>query len=175
VCRSVESKVARTTSQNAPKETRVSASITSSGGRRCVTLAGAVTVDATDLELVGRFRELVLTKRTAEALQLMSRNVELVTPQGTMGYPEIEELWSGPDEGFDHLELELVPVCLEDVGKGRILAETDYVFRWKETGEISNTEHRAMLYGVENSKIRRMQFVLNPDDAWAAAGGRRDV
>lgn len=132
-------------------------------------------MDATALELVRRFRELVLTNRTAEALQLMSRDLEFVTPQGTMGYPEIEEAWSDVDQGFDHLELELVSVCLEDVGDGRFLGETDYVFRWKETGEISNTEHRAMLYGVEDGKIRRMQFFLNPDDAWAAAGAKRRV
>src|SRR5205807_6853289 len=97
-----------------------------------------------------------------------------VTPTGaTLDYARFKQMMSEPEQEFDHLTFELVATGLHDVGENRYLGETDHVYRWKETGEISNIEHRVMVFVVGEGKIRRMKFFVKPGEAWAAAGVER--
>jgi ketosteroid isomerase-like protein len=130
-------------------------------------------VEVSGLDVVRRYRDLIGEKRVEEAVELFSPDFEFASPEGTHSLAEVKKMWSGPGPQFDHLELEIVPVGLHAVDESRFLAESDYVFRWKETGEISNVEHRAMLYTLANGKIRRMRFFLKPEDGWAEAGMER--
>ncbi|MDQ2968414.1 MAG: hypothetical protein M3R37_08875 [Actinomycetota bacterium] len=125
------------------------------------------------LEVVRRYRELVFGERAQEAIAFLSQDLELVFPQGTVGYTELTGWLSEPPEEFDHLLLENVEAGIHELPDGGVLSETDQVYRWKETGEVSNREHRAMLWRVENGKIRYMKFFVKPDDAWAEAGVER--
>jgi ketosteroid isomerase-like protein len=130
-------------------------------------------VEVSGLDVVRRYRDLIGEKRVEEAVELFSPDFEFASPQGTHGLAEVKEMWSAPGPQFDHLELEIVPVCLYAVDETRFVTESDYVFRWKQTGEIGNVDHRAMLYTVENGKIRRMRFFLEHEEAWAEAGVER--
>jgi hypothetical protein len=126
------------------------------------------------LELVRRYRALIGAGEMDQALQLLSEELEFVAPDGsTFDYPQTKELLSGPPPDFDHLTLELVPTSLQEVGDDRYIGESEQVFRWKETGEISNVERRAMLYDVDGGKIRRMKYFVSPEEAWAEAGVER--
>jgi hypothetical protein len=69
--------------------------------------------------------------------------------------------------------METVDAGLHKLPDGGLLSETDEVYRWKETGEVSNTERRAILWRVENGKIRYMKFFVEPEEAWAEAGVER--
>jgi hypothetical protein len=130
-------------------------------------------MNTSGLEVVRRYRELVREERPKEAIPLLSEELEFVSPAGTLGFAECTEMLVGPQPEFDHLLMENVDVGLHELPDGRLLSETDQVYRWKETGEASNTEHRAMLWRVENGKIRYMKFFPSPDEAWAAAGVER--
>jgi hypothetical protein len=125
------------------------------------------------LEVVRRYRSLVREKRAEEAVKLLSEELEFVLPQVTIGVAEVFEALSGPGPEFDHLVMESVDAGLHELPDGGLLSETDDVYRWKETGDVSNTEHRAMLWRVENGKIRYMKYFLKPEQAWAEAGVER--
>jgi hypothetical protein len=122
---------------------------------------------------VRRYRNLVFEERPAEATALLSEELEFVSPQGTLGYAEFAEMLVGPPPDFDNLVLETVDTGLHELPEGVFLSETEQVYRWKETGEVSNTEHRAMLWRVETGKIRYMKFFVDPGQAWAEAGVER--
>jgi hypothetical protein len=114
--------------------------------------------------LVGRYRDLISAGHVDEAL-------EFLAPDGsTLVLAELKAVLSGPRPQFDQLTLETLPTGLHDVGKGRYLGQSDQVFRWKETGEISNVEQRAMLYEVGAGKIRKMKFFTQPAAAGAETG-----
>jgi hypothetical protein len=130
-------------------------------------------VNASGLEVVRRYRDLFFAARAQEAIALLSEELEFVSPQGTVGYAEATAWLGEPPQEFDHLVLETVDLGLHELPDGRFLSETDQVYRWKETGELSNTEHRAMLWRVEKGKIRYMKFFLKPEEAWAEAGVER--
>jgi hypothetical protein len=119
---------------------------------------------------VRRYRGLVLERRAEEAIQLLSEELEFVLPEVTIGVEEVFQALTGPTPQFDHLLQEMVDAGLHELPDGRLLSETDEVYRWKETAEVSNTEHRAMLWTVENGKIRHMKFFLEREQAWAEAG-----
>ena len=125
------------------------------------------------LEVVRRYRELVFAERAQEAIPFLSEDLELVTLQGTVGYAELTEWLSGPPAEFDHLLLENVKAGIHELPDGRFLSETEQIYRWKETGEVSNTEHRAALWRVENGKIQYMKFFVKPEEAWAEVGVER--
>jgi ketosteroid isomerase-like protein len=126
------------------------------------------------LELVRRYRELIGVGDIDQALQLLSQEFEFASPDGsTFDYVQTKELWSGPPPEYDQLTLETVLTGLHEVGEDRYLGESEQVFRWKGTGEISNVERRAMLYDLDGGKIRRMKFFVSPDEAWIEAGVER--
>lgn len=127
-------------------------------------------MNASGLEVVRRYRELISEERAEEAIAFLSEDLEFESPQGTVGYAELTGWLGEPPQEFDHLVLELVDRGLHELPDGRFLSELDQVYRWKESGEVSNTETRAMLWAVENGKIRHMRFFVNPDEAWAEAG-----
>lgn len=123
------------------------------------------------MELVRRYRDLIAGGHVDEALEFLSEDFQFVAPDGsTLVYAEIKALWPGSGPEFDHLTLETVVTSLHEVGQNRYLGESDRVFRWKENGEISNVEHRAMLFEVDAGKIRRMTFFMEPKEAWIEAG-----
>ncbi len=130
-------------------------------------------MNASGLEVVRRYRDLVFEERAQEAIALLSEELEFVSPQGTLGYAEFAEELGGPSPEFDHLVLEIIDAGLQELPDGGFLSETDQIYRWKETGEVSNTERRAMLWRVETGKIRYMKFFLESEQAWAEAGVER--
>jgi ketosteroid isomerase-like protein len=126
------------------------------------------------LDVVRQYRELVSEKRFDEALGFLSEDLEFTPPTGpAMTFAELKNVWTGPPQEYENLTMDMVTTGLHDVGQGRYLGESDQVFRWKETGEISNVEHRAMLFELADGKIRRMKFFTDPADAWTEAGAER--
>jgi ketosteroid isomerase-like protein len=125
------------------------------------------------VEVVHGYRELVFADRYREALDFLSEDVEFVTPQGTMGYADIEQMWSEPPKELDHLNLEMRDAGVHELPDGRLLAEMEMAYTWRETGELSNVERRAALYVVENGKIQKLKFFVDPAQAWAEAGADR--
>ena len=125
------------------------------------------------LEVVRRYRDLLSEARPQEAIALLSKELEFVSPQGTVGYAELSGWLGEPPPEFDHLVLETVDAGVHELPDGGFLSETEQVYSWKETGEVSNTERRAMLWRVQNGKIRYMKYFVEPEQAWAEAGVER--
>jgi hypothetical protein len=80
------------------------------GGVLCsLPLGYGPSVTTSGIELVRRYRDLIETGHSDEALEFLSEDFQFIAPDGnTLVYGEVKARWSGPVPDFDHLTLETV-------------------------------------------------------------------
>ena len=112
---------------------------------------------SSNVELVHRFRH----ADVREFDSLLNPDVEWVLPKRTLhGIEEVREYYAPTDSaGYDHLDVTEERGELEDLGDGRVAATNRYIFRWKESGEISHESSARLEYTIRDGKIVRYEAV----------------
>jgi ketosteroid isomerase-like protein len=119
-------------------------------------------VAAEDLEVANRFRAaLQAAVRTGDhdpVLELVTHDVEWVTPQGTLhGIEELRSwrVWGSSGEAFD---FQFDEGGWVDHGDGRVSCDVKQVYRVKETGEFAYERIRRFELTIRDGKIGRYEL-----------------
>lgn len=133
------------------------------------------TVERDGVALVREYRQAVEQRDLDRLASLVHPEFELETLRPrTLTLADLRERWSRDDgdRGYDHLDVEVRPGEPREVD-GHVVVDYQQILRWKETGDVASTLERALVFSLEDGRIRRVEEFLTPDEAWAAVEGRR--
>ena len=134
------------------------------------------TVESDSVALVRAYRQAVEERDLDRLRAVVHPDFELETssPGRTLTLADLGEQWrrDDGDRGYDHLHVEVRPGEPQEVD-GHVVAESEQILRWKDSGEVASTLRRAHVFALDGGRIRRVQAFLRPEDAWASAEGRR--
>jgi ketosteroid isomerase-like protein len=114
-----------------------------------------------DVEIVRRWREVLVDDDTEAAAPLLAPDVEWVVVSGESlrGIDEVRKYYAGSGSG-GHLDVEFDPGELEDLGDGHVSALNHQVCRWKETGELAYERRARIEYTIREGRIVRYEAKL---------------
>ena len=116
-----------------------------------------------DVEIVRRWREVLVDDDTEAAAPLLAPDVEWVVVSGESlrGIDEVRKYYAGSGSGEpENLEVEFDPGELEDLGDGHVSALNHQVCRWKETGELASERRARIEYTIREGRIVRYEDKL---------------
>ena len=116
-----------------------------------------------DVEIVRRWREVLVDDDTEAAAPLLAPDVEWVVVSGESlrGIDEVRKYYAGSGSGGpENLDVEFDPGELEDLGDGRVSAINHQVYRWKETGELARERRARIEYTIREGRIVRYEAKL---------------
>jgi len=120
-------------------------------------------VSVEDVEIVRRWREVLVDDDTEAAAPLLAPDVEWVVVSGESlrGIDEVRKYYAGSGSGEpENLEVEFDPGELEDLGDGHVSALNHQVCRWKETGELASERRARIEYTIREGRIVRYEAKL---------------
>ena len=107
-------------------------------------------------DVVRRFVQALNAERTDEAAALLTEDVEVVFPQGTVrGRDEWKSRRGGGDE---HTHEQVVAGGYEETPGGIELAGR-YVVLWKESGEVAREQPVRIRFELVDGLIARLEFL----------------
>ena len=116
-----------------------------------------------DVEIVRRWREVLVDDDTGAAAPLLAPDVEWVVVSGESlrGIDEVRKYYAGSGSGGpENLDVEFDPGELEDLGDGHVSALNHQVYRWKETGELAHERQARIEYTIRDGRIVRYEAKL---------------
>ena len=116
-----------------------------------------------DVELVRRWREVLVDDDTEDAASLLAPDLEWVVVSGESlrGIDEVRKYYAGSDSGGpENLDVEFDPGELEDLGDGHVSAVNHQIYRWKETGELAYERQARIEYTIRDGRIVRYEAKL---------------
>jgi len=115
------------------------------------------------VEIVRRWREVLVDDDTEAAAPLLAADVEWVVVSGESlhGIGEVRKYYAGSGSGgAENLDVEFDPGELEDLGDGRVSAVNHQIYRWQETGELAYERRARVEYTIRGSRIVRYEAKL---------------
>jgi uncharacterized protein (TIGR02246 family) len=120
-------------------------------------------VSVEDVEIVRRWREVLVDDDTEDAAALLAPDLEWVVVSGESlrGIDEVRKYYAGSSSGGpENLDVEFDPGELEDLGDGHVSALNHQVYRWKETGELAYERQARIEYTIREGRIVRYEAKL---------------
>jgi len=120
-------------------------------------------VSVEDVEIVRRWRGILLDDDSEAAAPLVAPDVEWVVVSGESlrGIDEVRRYYARSGSGGpENLDVEFDPGVLEDLGDGRVSAINHQVYRWKETGELAHVRRARIEYTIRDGRIVRYEAKL---------------
>ena len=116
-----------------------------------------------DVEIVRRWREVLVDDDTEAAAALLAPDLEWVVVSGESlrGIDEVRKYYAGSGSGGPkNLDVEFDPGELEDLGDGHVSALNHQVYRWKETGELAHERRARIEYTIRDGRTVRYEAKL---------------
>ncbi|HLG07914.1 MAG TPA: nuclear transport factor 2 family protein [Gaiellaceae bacterium] len=116
-----------------------------------------------DVEIVRRWREVLVDDDTEAAAALLAADLEWVVVSGESlrGIEEVRKYYAGSGSGGpENLDVEFDPGELEDLGDGHVSALNHQIYRWKETGELAHERWARIEYTIREGRIVRYEAKL---------------
>ena len=116
-----------------------------------------------DVEIVRRWREVLVDDDTEDAAPLVAPDLEWVVVSGESlrGIDEVRKYYAESGSGGpENLDVEFDPGELEDLGDGRVSAINHQVYRWKETGELAHERRARIEYTIREGRVVRYEAKL---------------
>jgi len=120
-------------------------------------------VSVEDVEIVRRWREVLVDDDTEAAAALLAPDLEWVVVSGESlrGIDEVRKYYAGAGSGGpETLDVEFDPGELEDLGDGHVSAVNHQIYRWKETGELAYERQARIEYTIRDGRIIRYEAKL---------------
>jgi uncharacterized protein (TIGR02246 family) len=120
-------------------------------------------VSVEDVEIVRRWREVLVDDDTEAAAALLAPDLEWVVVSGESlrGIDEVRKYYAGSGSGGpENLDVEFDPGELEDLGDGHVSAVNHQLYRWKQTGELAYERRARIEYTIRDGRIVRYEARL---------------